>query len=113
MGQLFAQGKIAMFVSGRWSVPAFRQKLTFKWDIRPFPKGPAGSIGQPAPNADVRTSPALPPAHHSGGAEANRGPFSGGPAKQNPARCGIPAGSLQGQSRPTEWWTHLDEVQST
>jgi multiple sugar transport system substrate-binding protein len=44
MGQLFAQGKLAMFVSGRWSVPAFRQKLNFKWDIRPFPKGPAGSI---------------------------------------------------------------------
>jgi multiple sugar transport system substrate-binding protein len=44
MGQLFAQGKLAMFVSGRWSVPAFREKLAFKWDIRPFPKGPAGSI---------------------------------------------------------------------
>jgi multiple sugar transport system substrate-binding protein len=44
MGQLFAQGKLAMFVSGRWSVPAFREKITFKWDIRPFPKGPAGSI---------------------------------------------------------------------
>ncbi|MBC7545274.1 MAG: sugar ABC transporter substrate-binding protein [Candidatus Sericytochromatia bacterium] len=44
MGQLFAQSKLAMFVSGRWSVPAFREKLTFKWDIRPFPKGPAGSI---------------------------------------------------------------------
>jgi multiple sugar transport system substrate-binding protein len=44
MGQLFAQGKLAMFVSGRWSVPAFREKLTFKWDIRPFPRGAAGSI---------------------------------------------------------------------
>lgn len=44
MGQLFAQSKLAMFVSGRWSVPAFREKLTFKWDIRPFPRGAAGSI---------------------------------------------------------------------
>ena len=44
MGQLFAQGKLAMFVSGRWSVPAFRQKLGFRWDIRPLPRGPAGSI---------------------------------------------------------------------
>lgn len=44
MGQLFAQGKLAMFVSGRWSVPAFRETLGFRWDIRPFPQGPAGSI---------------------------------------------------------------------
>lgn len=41
--QLFAQGKLAMFVSGRWSVPAF-QKLPFKWGVAAFPEGPGGSV---------------------------------------------------------------------
>jgi len=44
MAQLFAQGKIAMFVSGRWSVPGFRKNLTFDWDVLPFPRGAAGSV---------------------------------------------------------------------
>ena len=44
MAQLFAQGKLAMFVSGRWSVPGFRKALTFDWDVVPFPAGKAGSI---------------------------------------------------------------------
>lgn len=44
MAQLFAQGKLAMFVSGRWSVPAFRKSLSFDWDVLPFPHGKAGSI---------------------------------------------------------------------
>ncbi|MNK45305.1 Maltose-binding periplasmic protein precursor [compost metagenome] len=44
MAQLFAQGKLAMFVSGRWSVPGFRKSLTFDWDVLPFPTGSAGSI---------------------------------------------------------------------
>jgi multiple sugar transport system substrate-binding protein len=44
MAQLFAQGKLAMFVSGRWSVPGFRKSLTFDWDVLPFPNGKAGSI---------------------------------------------------------------------
>ncbi|MNR88683.1 Cyclodextrin-binding protein precursor [compost metagenome] len=44
MAQLFAQGKLAMFVSGRWSVPGFRKSLTFDWDVLPFPTGKAGSI---------------------------------------------------------------------
>lgn len=44
MAQLFAQGKIAMFVSGRWSVPGFRKNLEFDWDVLPFPQGAAGSV---------------------------------------------------------------------
>jgi multiple sugar transport system substrate-binding protein len=44
MAQLFAQKKIAMFLSGRWSVPAFRKTLDFDWNVAPFPAGPAGSV---------------------------------------------------------------------
>lgn len=44
MAQLFAQGKLAMFVSGRWSVPGFRKNLEFNWDVLPFPRGKAGSV---------------------------------------------------------------------
>jgi multiple sugar transport system substrate-binding protein len=44
MSQLFAQGKLAMMVGGRWVVPGFRKKLAFGWDVAPFPRGKAGSI---------------------------------------------------------------------
>ena len=44
MSQLFAQGKLAMMVGGRWVVPGFRKKLDFPWDVAPFPRGKAGSI---------------------------------------------------------------------
>lgn len=44
MTQLFAGGRLAMFVYGRWAVPAYRKNLTFDWDVAPFPRGPAGSI---------------------------------------------------------------------
>lgn len=44
MSQLFAQGKLAMMVGGRWVVPGFRKKLTFAWDVAPFPRGKAGSV---------------------------------------------------------------------
>ncbi len=44
MTQLFATGKLAMFVYGRWAVPGFRKKLTFDWDVAPFPTGPGGSV---------------------------------------------------------------------
>ena len=43
MSQLFMQGKLAMMVSGRWSVPVLREQAAFDWDVVPFPKGPAGS----------------------------------------------------------------------
>lgn len=44
MSQLFAQGKLAMLVGGRWIVPGFRKKLAFGWDVAPFPRGKAGSV---------------------------------------------------------------------
>lgn len=44
MAQLFMQQKIAMYISGRWSVPRFREDITFNWDIARFPSGHAGSI---------------------------------------------------------------------
>ena len=44
MSQLFAQGKLAMMVGGRWVVPGFRKKIDFPWDVAPFPRGKAGSV---------------------------------------------------------------------
>ena len=44
MGQMFLQGKLAMYVSGRWVIPTFRKDAEFDWDIVPFPKGKVGSI---------------------------------------------------------------------
>jgi multiple sugar transport system substrate-binding protein len=44
MSQLFAQGKLAMMVGGRWVVPGFRKKLDFPWDVAPFPRGKVGSV---------------------------------------------------------------------
>ena len=44
MSQLFAEGKLAMMVGGRWDVPGFRKRITFSWDVAPFPRGKVGSI---------------------------------------------------------------------
>ena len=38
--ELFVSGKAAMFVSGIWKTPMFRQIKDFDWDIALFPKGP-------------------------------------------------------------------------
>jgi len=35
--QMFINQKIAMYLSGRWMVPKFRETLTFDWDVIPFP----------------------------------------------------------------------------
>jgi len=43
MSQLFLQQKIAMMLSGRWSVPVFREQAGFDWDVVPFPQGAVGS----------------------------------------------------------------------
>lgn len=43
MSQLFLQQKLAMMVSGRWSVPVLREQAKFRWDVVPLPNGPAGS----------------------------------------------------------------------
>jgi multiple sugar transport system substrate-binding protein len=42
MSQLFMQQKLAMMVSGRWSVPVLREQAKFQWDVVPLPVGPAG-----------------------------------------------------------------------
>ncbi len=42
MSQLFLQGKLAMMVNGRWSVPVLREQARFQWDVVPLPVGPSG-----------------------------------------------------------------------
>lgn len=44
MAQLFMQGKLAMQINGRWSVPRYRKDIPFKWDIAKFPSGKKGSV---------------------------------------------------------------------
>ena len=44
MGQMFLQGKLAMYVSGRWMVPKLREDADFGWDIVKFPSGNSGSV---------------------------------------------------------------------
>lgn len=44
MAQLFLQEKIAMHISGRWSVPGYRKNAKFDWDVIKFPQGNKGSI---------------------------------------------------------------------
>lgn len=36
--QMFINGKIAMYLSGRWLVPKFQEAVTFDWDVIPFPQ---------------------------------------------------------------------------
>ncbi len=44
--ELFAQGKVAMYVTGIWEVPRFRTEIKdFDWDIAAFPAGPTGLHG--------------------------------------------------------------------
>jgi multiple sugar transport system substrate-binding protein len=38
MAQMFLQGKVGMYLSGRWMVPKFRQEAKFDWDVVEFPK---------------------------------------------------------------------------
>ena len=42
MTQLFLQQKLAMMISGRWSVPVLRAQAHFAWDVVPLPSGPSG-----------------------------------------------------------------------
>lgn len=42
MAQMFLQGKIGMYISGRWMVPKIRQEAKFDWDIAEFPSGKTG-----------------------------------------------------------------------
>ena len=40
---MFINGSTAMFLSGLWKTPSFREIKNFKWDIVMFPKGPNGN----------------------------------------------------------------------
>lgn len=44
MAQLFIQQKVAMYISGRWNVPKFRENLPFNWDVVSIPAGKNGAI---------------------------------------------------------------------
>lgn len=44
MAQMFLQGRLGMYLSGRWIVPKFRGEVFFDWDVAEFPKGSAGSV---------------------------------------------------------------------
>lgn len=39
---LFMNGTVAMFLSGIWKTPRFRDIKEFDWDVAMFPKGPSG-----------------------------------------------------------------------
>lgn len=43
--EMFMTGKIAMYGSGIWETPVFRDIKNFKWDVVMFPKGPQGKRG--------------------------------------------------------------------
>lgn len=38
MAQMFLQGRLAMYLSGRWLVPKYREEAKFNWDVIEFPK---------------------------------------------------------------------------
>ena len=44
---LFSQGRVALYTTGIWEVPRFREEIgdRFDWDIAAFPKGPTGQRG--------------------------------------------------------------------
>ncbi len=41
-GDMFTNGTVAMFLSGLWKTPTFRQAKDLKWDVVMFPKNPSG-----------------------------------------------------------------------
>jgi len=42
--QLFRDGRVVFFFSGRWQVPDLAGHTAFRWDILPFPAGPRGRV---------------------------------------------------------------------
>ena len=42
---MFMNGSAAMYLSGIWKTPAFRDIKNFKWDVAMFPEGPGGYRG--------------------------------------------------------------------
>jgi multiple sugar transport system substrate-binding protein len=47
---LFMNGTAAMFFSGTWTIPVFRDIKGFDWDVVEFPKGPGGHRDFPLHN---------------------------------------------------------------
>jgi len=43
--RMFEMGKVAMFLSGIWETPAFRNKPNLRWDVAMFPKNDKGVRG--------------------------------------------------------------------
>jgi multiple sugar transport system substrate-binding protein len=43
MSELFLQGKLLFWLSGRWSLPLLAQQASFSWQALPFPSGSHGS----------------------------------------------------------------------
>lgn len=39
---VFESGKIAMQITGPWTLEGYEKILKFRWDVAPFPKGPGG-----------------------------------------------------------------------
>lgn len=116
MAQLFAQGRLAMFVSGRWSVPGFRKSLTFDWDVLPFPRGSAGSIvdvdasGWAVSAQSERPDDAWKLIEHLAAKEASTAFSDGGlivPARQDVAEA---AGFLGAGMAPRSSRTFLDAL---
>ena len=42
--QMFINGKLAMYLSGRWMVPKFRETIDFNWDITEFPSSSKNKV---------------------------------------------------------------------
>ncbi|MDD3236539.1 MAG: sugar ABC transporter substrate-binding protein [Candidatus Gastranaerophilales bacterium] len=42
--QMFMNGEIAMYLSGRWMVPKFREMIKFDWDVVEFPHNRANKL---------------------------------------------------------------------
>ena len=42
--QLFANGELGMYLTGRWATPRMRDEIDFNWDVVELPDGPAGEF---------------------------------------------------------------------
>ena len=42
--QMFINGKLAMYLGGRWMIPKFRETISFNWDIVEFPSSKKNKI---------------------------------------------------------------------
>ena len=42
--QMFANGELGMYLTGRWATPRMRDEIDFNWDVVELPDGPAGEF---------------------------------------------------------------------